>query len=84
MVAPAARGLTPYAIARKYEERFFADSAKLNIFKPDIAPRATEHVAQMIALIQRLEPKATPTLPAKACTLTRQRTLITASWPASI
>ena len=54
-VAARREGLDPYAIARKYEERFFQDSAKLNIIKPDIAPRATEHVPQMIALIQRLQ-----------------------------
>ncbi len=47
--------LDPYQIARKYEEAFFADSARLNIIRPNVAPRATEHVPAMIALIQRLE-----------------------------
>ncbi len=42
-------------IARTYEDAFFRDSARLNIIKPDIAPRATEHVQAMIELIQRLQ-----------------------------
>ena len=46
---------SPWEIARFYEDAFFQDSARLNIIRPDIAPRATEHVAQMISLIQRLE-----------------------------
>lgn len=45
----------PYEIARFYEAKFFEDSAKLNIIKPGVAPRATEHVEAMIKLIQRLE-----------------------------
>jgi len=45
----------PYEIARFYEDAFFRDSARLNIIKPDIAPRATEHVEAMIKLIQRLQ-----------------------------
>jgi cysteinyl-tRNA synthetase len=46
---------SPWEIARAYEEAFFRDSARLNIIRPQIAPRATEHVDQMIALIQKLE-----------------------------
>lgn len=42
-------------IARTYEDAFFRDSARLNIIKPDIAPRATEHVEAMIQLILRLQ-----------------------------
>ena len=46
---------SPWEIARNYEEKFFEDSAKLNILRPHISPRATEHVEGMITLIQRLE-----------------------------
>ncbi|MDQ2688043.1 MAG: cysteine--tRNA ligase, partial [Armatimonadota bacterium] len=38
----------PYEIARFYEDKFFADSAKLNIIRPNVTPRATEHVEAMI------------------------------------
>jgi len=46
---------SPWDIAKFYEEAFFRDSARLNIIKPDITPRATSHVTEMIALIERLE-----------------------------
>jgi len=46
---------SPWELARFYEEAFFVDCARLNIIRPNVAPRATEHVEAMIALIQRLE-----------------------------
>jgi cysteinyl-tRNA synthetase len=48
---------TPWEIARFYEAAFLRDLARLNIKRPDALPRATEHVEQMIALIQELEAK---------------------------
>ena len=48
-------GKTPEEIARFYENAFFADSAKLNILRPQIICRATEHIADMIELIKRIE-----------------------------
>jgi cysteinyl-tRNA synthetase len=45
----------PYEIARFYEEAFIRDLDRLNIVRPTILPRATEHVAEMIALNKRLE-----------------------------
>ncbi|MBV9850276.1 MAG: cysteine--tRNA ligase [Armatimonadetes bacterium] len=53
--AAARENRSPWEIARFYEDAFFRDCARLNIIRPDVAPRATEHVPQMIALIQRLE-----------------------------
>ena len=53
--AAAREQKSPWEIARFYEDAFFRDCARLNIIRPDVAPRATEHVPQMIALIQRLE-----------------------------
>ncbi len=47
----------PYQIARFYEEAFVTDLARLNIRRPDVLPRATEHVAEMIALNRQLEEK---------------------------
>lgn len=42
-------------IAAHYTKIFFDDCAKLNIQRPDIVCKATEHIAEMIALIKRLE-----------------------------
>jgi cysteinyl-tRNA synthetase len=53
--AAARENRSPWELARFYEEAFFRDSARLNIIKPDVAPRATEHVEAMIQLIQQLE-----------------------------
>ena len=46
---------SPWEIARFYEEAALRDFERLNIERPEIMPRATEHIAEMIALIQRLE-----------------------------
>ena len=46
---------SPYEVARAYEEIFFQDTDRLNIQRPEITPRATEHIVEMIELIQRLE-----------------------------
>ncbi len=48
---------SPWELAKKYEAAFFADSAKLNIIRPNVAPRATEHIPEMIALIEELQAK---------------------------
>lgn len=46
---------TPWEIARFYEEYFFRAIEKLNILPPNIKPRGTEHIPEMIRLIERLE-----------------------------
>ncbi len=46
---------SPWEIARFYEDAFFVDCARLNIQRPEVTPRATEHVIEMIEIIQRLE-----------------------------
>lgn len=48
-------GKTPLEIARHYEEYFFRECQRMNILKPTIVCRATEHIADMIALVKRLE-----------------------------
>ncbi|MDF2880636.1 MAG: cysteinyl-tRNA synthetase [Clostridiaceae bacterium] len=48
---------TPWEIARFYEEAFFEDCHKLNIEKPTVSCRATEHIDDMINLIKVLEEK---------------------------
>lgn len=44
-------------IARKYEETFFSHTKALNIDRPDIVCRATEHVQDMINFVEKLEEK---------------------------
>jgi len=46
--------LSPLAIAEKYTRLFLEDRHKLNILDPDVMPKATEHIPEMIALIERL------------------------------
>ncbi len=45
---------SPWEIARFYEERFFADCAALNIGRPDVVCRATEHISEIIAFVDTL------------------------------
>lgn len=54
-VAARRENRSPWEIARFYEAAFFRDTERLNILRPHITPRATEHIPEMIALIQRLE-----------------------------
>jgi len=42
------------ALGRRHTDRFLADMAALNWLAPDVMPRATEHVPQMQAMIERL------------------------------
>ena len=56
MLAGARReGSTVWEIAEFYTERFFADAVALNIQRPHVVAKATEHIDDMIALIRRLE-----------------------------
>jgi cysteinyl-tRNA synthetase len=56
MVKSAAeRGKSVLEIAEMYTEAFFNDTARLNILKPTTVCKATEHIADIIALIQRIE-----------------------------
>ena len=47
--------LSVWELAKKYERAFVRDLQLLGANLPDVLPRATEHVAEMIALNQRLE-----------------------------
>ncbi|MCK5160399.1 MAG: cysteine--tRNA ligase [Candidatus Aureabacteria bacterium] len=46
---------TVWEIARFYEDAFFSDTDKLNIMKPDVICRATEHIQEMKNLISKIE-----------------------------
>lgn len=47
-------GKTVWEIARYYEQVFFADLADLNVWPPHVRCRATDHIPEMIALVERL------------------------------
>lgn len=56
MVRSAAeRGKSVLEVAAYYTDAFFADTDRLNIRRPDVVCKATEHVGDMIALIRRIE-----------------------------
>ena len=48
---------TPWEIAAFYTDVFFKDLAKLNIGKPEIIAKATEHIPDMINYVKALEDK---------------------------
>lgn len=50
-------GISAWEVAKKYEELFLQNMKELNIQIFDVMPRATEHIAEQIALIQKLEEK---------------------------
>lgn len=47
----------PLKLAQKYIEEYFVDAKALNILPADIHPKATEHINEMIGIIQKLEEK---------------------------
>jgi len=49
------RGQSVLEIADFYTKAFFKDTERLNIRRPDVVCKATDHVADMIALIKRIE-----------------------------
>ncbi len=44
----------PMELAETYTRRYFRDMDRLNVLRPDISPRATGHVPEMIDMIQSL------------------------------
>jgi cysteinyl-tRNA synthetase len=54
IAAALAEGKTPMQIAEFYEAAFREDERKLGILPATVYPRATAHVAEMIAMIERL------------------------------
>jgi len=47
-------GIKLKELTQKYEKAFLEDIRSLNIIKPNIMPRATEHIKEMVALIKGL------------------------------
>ncbi|MCL6430963.1 MAG: cysteine--tRNA ligase [Anaerolineae bacterium] len=44
----------PMELVERYTRRFFEDMDALNVTRPDISPRASGHIPEQIALVQRL------------------------------
>jgi cysteinyl-tRNA synthetase len=49
------RGKSVLEIADFYTQAFFKDTDRMNIARPTVVCKATEHIADMIALIERIE-----------------------------
>ncbi|MCL2809280.1 MAG: cysteine--tRNA ligase [Treponema sp.] len=49
------RGKSVLEIADFYTEAFFKDTDKMNITRPTVVCKATEHISEMISLIERIE-----------------------------
>jgi cysteinyl-tRNA synthetase len=54
IAAALAEGKTPMEIAATYEARFREDERALGILPATVYPRATEHVPEMVAMVERL------------------------------
>ncbi|RZA08255.1 MAG: cysteine--tRNA ligase [Proteobacteria bacterium] len=46
-----------WELAEYYAKVFFGDLEKLNVLQPQIIPKATDHIPEMISLVERLEKK---------------------------
>jgi cysteinyl-tRNA synthetase len=53
-IAVADEGLSPQEIAEKYTEAFLEDADAVGIQRADEYPKATDHIAEMLELTQRL------------------------------
>ena len=54
VAAAIAEGKTPAEIADFYSQRFFADEERINILPAAWFPRATDHIREMIEIVERL------------------------------
>jgi len=50
-------GIAPHELAHKYIEAYQEDMDRLGVGRPDIEPKATEHIAEMIEVIKGLVAK---------------------------
>ncbi len=49
------KGQTPWEIAQYYTDAFLADMDDLNLRRPHVMPKATDHIELMIDLVRKLE-----------------------------
>jgi cysteinyl-tRNA synthetase len=52
-----AEGIPPAELAEKYIEAFLEDMAALQVEPPDVAPKATEHIEEMLEMVESLVAK---------------------------
>lgn len=50
-------GTTPQVIAAKYTEAYYRDADALNVRRADVHPKVSEHIQEIIALVEKLEAK---------------------------
>ncbi len=50
-------GISRQELTRKYEQAFLENLKSLNVIMPDVMPRATEHIKEMVELIKKLMEK---------------------------
>ena len=48
------RGETPSQLARRFEDAYHEDTQALRMIKPDSEPRVSDHIPEIIALIEKL------------------------------
>src|SRR5918992_996899 len=53
-IAVADEGLSPREIAQKYTDMFLEDTGKIGVLSAERYPKATDHIAEMIQLTERL------------------------------
>ncbi len=54
LASAEAEGVDPAVITERYERHYLEDMGALGVREPDIAPHATQEIAGMIAMIERL------------------------------
>jgi cysteinyl-tRNA synthetase len=54
LLAAEVEGKSPFEIAESYTEAWLEDERLLNITPPDVMPKATDHIAEMLSLTQTL------------------------------
>ena len=54
LASAEAEGVDPSVITERYERHYLEDMGALGVAPPDVAPHATQEIAQMIAMIERL------------------------------
>ena len=57
IAAAIAEGKTPAQIAQFYTERFLHDEQQLNISRADVFPKATDHIQEMVDIVEQLVQK---------------------------
>ena len=55
IAAAQAEGVEPHVITERFERLYLEDMGALGVAPPDVAPKATQEIGPMIAMIERLE-----------------------------